>query len=338
MRFERAETIAELRQREGACGRRAGLRESTRGERCRGGKGRGGEKYTAGKIESHVLFLHREQSISLFTPSPKSRRAIVLALLLAGPLSGSRDPDNNSVMRQRIDQLLVERGLFESRALARAAIEAGLVRADGAIIDKPSRAVPAEARLEAGRPFETVSRAGLKLQAALDHAAIAVEGLVCLDLGASTGGFSDLLLQRGAARVHAVDVGHGQLHARLRAHPRLVNHEGLDARAVTADHVPEEVDLLVADLSFIGLAKALPAGLARVKQGGSVIALIKPQFEAGPNAGKRGVIRDEARHAAIIARVSHEVAALGVAVIATLPSPIEGGDGNREFLLIGTRR
>lgn len=239
--------------------------------------------------------------------------------------------------RIRIDTLLVERGLFESRALARAAVEAGLVRADGALVDKPSRAVPAGAQLEAMRPFETVSRAGLKLKAALDALALDVNGLVALDLGASTGGFTDLLIQRGAARVYAVDVGHGQLHASLRANPRVINLEGLDARAVDASHVPEAVDLIVADLSFIGLAKALPAGLVRLRPGGRLIALIKPQFEAGPGATKRGVIRDEALHAQILARVAGEVAALGVSVQCTLPSPIEGGDGNREFLLIGTK-
>jgi len=241
------------------------------------------------------------------------------------------------VTRHRIDQLLVERGLFESRALARTAVEAGLVKANGVVIDKASRSVETNARLEAERPFETVSRAGLKLKAALDHAGLDPRGLICLDLGASTGGFSDLLTRRGAARVYAVDVGHGQFHVSLRNHPRIVNLEGLDARAIDATHVPDTVDLVVADLSFIGLAKAIPAGLARLKPEGVLIALIKPQFEAGPNAGKRGIIRDEALHVEIVARVSVEVAALGITVIETMPSPIDGGDGNREFLLIGRK-
>lgn len=239
--------------------------------------------------------------------------------------------------RQRIDQLLVEKRLFESRALARAAVEAGLVRVDGIVIDKPSRTVDLKSVLEAIRPFETVSRAGLKLKAALDHSAIDPAGLVCLDLGASTGGFSDLLTRRGAKRVYAVDVGHGQLHKSLVRHPRIVNLEGLDARAVDETHVPDMIDLVVADLSFIGLAKAIPAGLKRLKSDGFFIALIKPQFEAGPNAGKRGIIRDEVLHAEIVAQVSAEVAALGIGVIETIPSPIEGGDGNREFLLIGKK-
>jgi 23S rRNA (cytidine1920-2'-O)/16S rRNA (cytidine1409-2'-O)-methyltransferase len=249
--------------------------------------------------------------------------------------------------RQRIDQLLVSRGLFESRALARAAIEAGLVIADGAVVDKASRAYEPQAKLEAARPFETVSRAGEKLRAALDYAApnftgpsldpIDPAGAICLDLGASTGGFTDLLIRRGAALVHAVDVGHGQLHASLRGHPRIVNHEGLDARAITAAEVPEAVDLLVADLSFIGLVKALPAGLARLKPGGRLVLLIKPQFEAGPGAVKRGVLRDDGLREAVRERVAGEVAALGITVEAVIPSPIEGGDGNREFLLIGRK-
>lgn len=235
--------------------------------------------------------------------------------------------------RQRIDQLLVERGLFESRALARAAIEAGLVRADGAVVDKPSRAVAAEARLEASRPFETVSRGGVKLLAAFDAFGLSPAGCVALDLGASTGGFTDALLRRGAKRVYAVDVGHGQLHARLAGDPRVVALEGLDARAITVAEVPETVRVLTADLSFIGLAKALPAGLARLEAGGDLVALVKPQFEAGPGASKDGVIRDAALQTAIANRVALEVAGLGLSVRGLVPSPIAGGDGNREFLL-----
>lgn len=237
------------------------------------------------------------------------------------------------MQRQRIDQLLVERGLFESRALARAAIEAGLVRADGTLVDKPSRAIPVAAQLEATRPFETVSRGGVKLFAALDAFVIHPANRVGLDLGASTGGFTDALLRRGAARVYAVDVGHGQLHPNLAADSRVVALEGLDARAITSAEVPEMVSLLVADLSFIGLAKALPAGLARLQPGGDLIALIKPQFEAGPGASKDGVIRDAALQEAIATRVAGEVAALGLAICGLIPSPIAGGDGNREFLL-----
>ncbi|MFY8112932.1 MAG: TlyA family RNA methyltransferase [Rhabdaerophilum sp.] len=239
--------------------------------------------------------------------------------------------------RQRIDHLLVEKGFFATRSLARAAIEAGLVKADGQVVDKPSRQIDNAATLAAESPFVTVSRAGEKLRAGLDAAPFDPAGLVALDLGASTGGFTDLLLQRGARRVYAVDVGHGQLHPRLLADPRVVNLEGHDARAITGVHVPEPVDLLVADLSFIGLAKAIPAGLARLKPGGGLIVLIKPQFEAGPGAGKHGVIRDEAVHARVVAEVETALTGLGIAVLATLPSPIAGGDGNREFLLIGRK-
>lgn len=239
--------------------------------------------------------------------------------------------------RLRIDQLLVDRGLFPTRSLARAAVEAGLVRAEGQVVDKPSRAVPADAQLEAEAPFATVSRAGEKLRAGLEAAGDDVAGLTCLDLGASTGGFTDLLLQRGASRVYAVDVGHGQLHPRLVADPRVHNLEGLDARAITEQHVPEIVDMLVGDLSFIGLAKAVPAGLARLKPGGRIILLVKPQFEAGPGAGKHGVIRDPAVHEAVVAQVSADLAGLGVAIDSVIPSPIAGGDGNREFLLIGKK-
>lgn len=238
-----------------------------------------------------------------------------------------------TMSRQRIDHLLVERGLFESRALAKAAIESGLVRADGVLIDKPSRSVPDDAVIEASRPFETVSRGGVKLAAALDAFSVAPKDRLCLDLGASTGGFSDCLVRRGAARVYAVDVGHGQLHSSLRADPRIISLEGLDARAVSQDEIPEPVSLIVADLSFIGLAKALPAGLALLEPGGDLVALIKPQFEAGPGASKAGVIRDAALQQEIAGRVATEIAKLGLDIRGLIPSPIAGGDGNREFLL-----
>lgn len=235
--------------------------------------------------------------------------------------------------RLRIDQLLVEKGIFESRALARAAIEAGLVRVDGQLIDKPSRQVSPVCAIEATRPFETVSRGGVKLGAALDAFGLDPAGRACLDLGASTGGFSDCLIRRGAPRVYAVDVGHGQLHPTLRANPRIISLEGLDARAVSRDEIPEPISLIVADLSFIGLAKALPAGLTLLEPGGDLVALIKPQFEAGPGASKDGVIRDLALQRDISERVATEIGALGLDIRGLIPSPIMGGDGNREFLL-----
>ncbi|MFN3483434.1 TlyA family RNA methyltransferase [Rhabdaerophilum calidifontis] len=239
--------------------------------------------------------------------------------------------------RMRLDQLLVERTVFPSRARAAAAIAAGRVRIGGSPARKAAQMVEADTAIEAEPEHDYVSRGALKLAAALDAAGIDPSGAICLDLGASTGGFTDLLLRRGAKRVFAVDVGHGQLHAALRDDPRVVALEGLDARAITPAEVPEPVDLLVADLAFIGLAKALPAGLARVKPGGRLVGLVKPQFEAGPGAGKKGVIRDPALQAAVLDRVAAEIAALGVTVEARLPSPIAGGDGNREFLIVARK-
>lgn len=235
----------------------------------------------------------------------------------------------------RLDQALVERGLAASRARAAASIAAGLVKVDGVVAMKASQVIHASQHIEAAEPFETVSRAGLKLKAALNQSALDPAGLICLDLGASTGGFTDLLLQRGACKVYAVDVGHGQLHPRLAADPRVVNLEGTDARRIEAALVPGPIDLLVADLSFIGLAKAISPGLARLRTGGAIIALIKPQFEAGPGATKNGIIRDEALHEAICRRVAEEISQFGVIVDRVIPSPIAGGDGNREFLLMG---
>lgn len=237
----------------------------------------------------------------------------------------------------RLDQVLVERGLATSRARAQASIAAGLVMVDGIVARKASQAVRQDQQVEAGEPFETVSRAGLKLKAALDATNLNPRGLTCLDLGASTGGFTDLLIQRGAGKVYAVDVGHGQLHPRLAADPRVINLEGVDARHIGETQVPEPVDVLVADLSFIGLAKAIPAGLARLRSGGALIVLVKPQFEAGPGATKNGIIRDEALHQVVCQRVADELCQLGVGVDRIIPSPIAGGDGNREFLLIGRK-
>ncbi|HRE21548.1 MAG TPA: TlyA family RNA methyltransferase [Rhabdaerophilum sp.] len=235
----------------------------------------------------------------------------------------------------RLDQALVERGLAASRARAAASIAAGLVKVDGVVARKASQTVHSGQHVEAQEPFETVSRAGLKLKAALEATGINPAGLIALDLGASTGGFTDLLLQRGARKVYAVDVGHGQLHPRLLADPRVVNLEGIDARKIDEALVRDPIDLLVADLSFIGLAKAIPAGLTRLKVGAVIVLLIKPQFEAGPGASKNGIIRDGTLHDDICRRVADEMGSLGVIVDRIIPSPIAGGDGNREFLLIG---
>ncbi|MFG1397221.1 TlyA family RNA methyltransferase [Roseixanthobacter pseudopolyaromaticivorans] len=235
--------------------------------------------------------------------------------------------------RQRIDKLLVARGLFDSRARAQAAILAGQVHADGKQVAKPSDEVAEDAAIEAQDIHPFVSRGGLKLEAALDAFAIDPAGRVALDVGASTGGFTDVLLRRGARRVYAVDVGHDQFHARLRGHPDVVLLEGTDARSLDREKVPEPVDLVVIDVSFISLALVLPAALALAAPGARLAALVKPQFEAGPAHVRKGIVRDAAIHAAVCARVRESVEALGWSVTGLIPSPITGGDGNHEFLI-----
>lgn len=239
--------------------------------------------------------------------------------------------------RCRADLLLVRRGLFESRARAQAAIAAGLVLADGAPVRRPSDLVDEAARITAEAPHPWVSRGGVKLAAALDRFGFDPAAAVCLDLGASTGGFTDVLLARGAARVHAVDVGHGQLHPRLRADPRVVSLEGVDARALTRAEIPEPPGLVVADLSFISARLVLPHALRLAAPAAALVLLVKPQFEAGRAAVSKGVVRDEAVHRAVCDDLAAFLIGLGWPVLGVVPSPITGGDGNREFLL-GARR
>ena len=240
----------------------------------------------------------------------------------------------------RADQLLVEQGLAESRAKAQALILAGQVFSEGRRIDKPGTALPAETPLSlAGHDHPWVSRGGLKLLHALEHFAIDVTGLVALDVGASTGGFTDVLVTRGAARVHAVDVGHGQLAWKLRQDPRVVVHERRNARYLSHAEIPEPIDILTCDASFIGLATVLPAPLALTAERAVLVALIKPQFEAGPKeVGKGGVVRDPAVQQAVCARVAAWIEAQpGWRVIGIIESPITGPAGNREFLLHARR-
>jgi len=238
------------------------------------------------------------------------------------------------VGRKRADVLLVERGLFESRAKARAAIEAGGVTADGRPVAKPSEALDEAAEIVAAPAHPWVGRGALKLVHALDLWPIPVEGRVVLDVGASTGGFTEVALARGAARVYAVDVGRGQLHPSLAADARVVRLEGVDARALTGDLVPQPPGLIVTDVSFIGLAKALPAALALTAPDADLVALVKPQFEVGPErVGKGGLVKDEDARAAALAEVSAFLETAGWAVQATAASPIAGGDGNLEWLL-----
>lgn len=236
-------------------------------------------------------------------------------------------------MKTRADVLLVERGLFESRAKARAAIEAGGVTADGRVVAKAAELLEGDAVIAAAPAHPWVGRGALKLVHALDLWPVAVEGRVVLDVGASTGGFTEVCLARGAARAYAVDVGRGQLHARLAADPRVVSLEGTDARDLTPALVPEPPGLIVTDVSFIGLAKALPAALALAAPGADLVALVKPQFEVGPaKVGKGGLVTDPDARAQALADVCAFLEASGWRVRETSDSPIEGGDGNREFL------
>jgi 23S rRNA (cytidine1920-2'-O)/16S rRNA (cytidine1409-2'-O)-methyltransferase len=240
-------------------------------------------------------------------------------------------------LRRRADVVLVERGFFESRARAQEAIAAGLVMANGAPVRKASDLLAGDAAIEASAPHPYVSRGGIKLAAALDAFRIDPAGCICVDCGASTGGFTDILLRRGAARVYAVDVGRDQLHASIAADGRVVRLEGTDARALSPALVPQPIDVLVADVSFISLKLVLPAAVALLKPRAALALLVKPQFEAGPAHVRKGIVRDEAVHRAVCADLSHFVSSLGFTVEGIVPSPIAGGDGNREFLL-GARR
>jgi 23S rRNA (cytidine1920-2'-O)/16S rRNA (cytidine1409-2'-O)-methyltransferase len=236
--------------------------------------------------------------------------------------------------KKRIDVLLVERGVFESRAKARAAIEAGGVRVDGQTVAKPSEAVSETAEIQAQPAHPWVGRGALKLSHALAHWMISPSGKVVLDIGASTGGFTQVCLAGGADRVYAVDVGRGQLHGQVAADPRVINLEGLDARRLDATHVPEAPELIVCDASFIGLEKALPAALGLAAPGADLIALVKPQFEVGPaKVGKGGVVKDEGARQGALEAVARFLERSGWRVIASVDSPVEGADGNREYLL-----
>ncbi len=242
-------------------------------------------------------------------------------------------------MKMRLDQLLVARGLAESRSRARAAIEAGGVTVDGAPAKAASQAVAEDAVVTYADAHRWVGRGALKLDHALTLWPVVVEGRVVLDVGASTGGFTEVCLSRGAARVFAVDVGTGQMHARVAADPRVVNLEQTDARDLTPALIPETPQLIVCDASFIGLAKVLPAALSLAAPDADLVTLVKPQFEAfGPGGTKKGVVRDAAAQQAALASVTDWLEGEGWAVQATAESPITGGDGNVEFLLWASRR
>ncbi|MET3667578.1 TlyA family RNA methyltransferase [Caulobacter sp. 1776] len=241
--------------------------------------------------------------------------------------------------RKRIDVLLMERGVFDSRAKARAAVEAGLVRVGDRVFSKPSDMVDRDAEIIASAAHPWVGRGALKLVHALDHWPVAVEGRIAIDVGASTGGFTEVLLSRGARQVFAVDVGREQLHPSLRDDPRVVELSGVDARALDADLIPTPPDLIVSDVSFISMVKALPAALGLAEAGADLVSLVKPQFEAGrEHVGKGGLVRDPET----IARVEHEVVefleASGWSVKGLAESPITGGDGQVERLVWATKR
>ena len=243
-------------------------------------------------------------------------------------------------MKIRADVLLVERGLAENRTKARAAIMAGLVYSGERRIDKAGETLADDAPLRRRGPAHPyVSRGGLKLAHGLDHFALEAEELCCLDIGASTGGFTDVLLGRGAARVYAVDVGRGQLAWKLRQDERVIVREGVNARRLSGQDIPEPVDLIVCDASFIGLEKILPASMALAAPNATLIALIKPQFQLGRAAvGKGGIVRDPARHAQACDEVESWLGAQdGWRVIGITQSPITGAKGNIEFLIAARR-
>ena len=238
--------------------------------------------------------------------------------------------------KQRLDTMLVARGLAESRAKAQALALAGLVYSGERRLDKPGQMLAEDTPLECrGRGHPYVSRGGVKLAHALDHFVIDPAGAVALDIGASTGGFTDVLLRRGAAKIFAVDVGHGQLDWRLRQDARVVVRERCNARHLTRSEIPEAPSVIVCDASFIGLELVLPAGLALAATEATLIALIKPQFEVGKGrVGKGGVVRDTALHEEVCARIAAWLAALpGWTVLGVTESPIRGPEGNVEFLI-----
>jgi 23S rRNA (cytidine1920-2'-O)/16S rRNA (cytidine1409-2'-O)-methyltransferase len=235
----------------------------------------------------------------------------------------------------RADIFLVEQGHAQSRSEAQAAIRAGLVRIDGVVLEKPSLRIDAGMAVEYIRPHPWVSRGGIKLAAALDHFQLSPEGRICLDIGASTGGFSEVLLTRGAVKLFAIDVGHAQLHPRLAKDPRVVQRDGVNARDLSATHVPDAPQAIVADVSFIGLRLALPPALAMAAPGAWLVALVKPQFEVGRfSVGKGGIVRDAEAQSLAVSEVKKFIDSQSQwKAFGHMESPIHGGDGNREFLI-----
>jgi 23S rRNA (cytidine1920-2'-O)/16S rRNA (cytidine1409-2'-O)-methyltransferase len=239
--------------------------------------------------------------------------------------------------RQRADRLLVERGIFETRARAQAAIAAGLVTADGAAVLKAAEFISATAAIEAAPEHPYVSRGGIKLAAARDHFHLDVTGRVCIDVGASTGGFTEVLAARGARRVYAIDVGRGQLHSRLRERETIVSMEQTDIRTLDPARLAEPPDFATVDVSFISLKLVLPPIGRLLQPRASIVVLIKPQFEAERGHIKKGIVRDATVHETVCVGVAAFLAAAGWRVGGCIPSPILGGDGNREFFIEAER-
>ena len=248
---------------------------------------------------------------------------------------------SNETQMMRLDQLLLSKGLVASRARARDAIQRGTVKVDGRPVTKPAAAFAEDVVITIDDPAQAyVSRAALKLVAALDHFGFDPAGQICLDIGASTGGFTEVLLERGATHVVAVDVGHGQMHPRIAGDPRVTNIEGLNARAMTADDTGNRmVTFVVSDVSFISLKLALPPALSITEPGAHCILLVKPQFEAGRGAiSKAGLLKDPESAPAVAAELERWlVEDMGWQSLGIVPSPISGGDGNKEFLLAGRK-
>jgi 23S rRNA (cytidine1920-2'-O)/16S rRNA (cytidine1409-2'-O)-methyltransferase len=241
------------------------------------------------------------------------------------------------MQRERVDKLLVDQGLADSRTKAQALVMAGVVLVDEQRVNKPSEKFPISAvlRLKEGAESRFVSRGGLKLDAALREFSINVSGLTCLDVGASTGGFTDCLLQHGAQRVLAIDVGHNQLDWRLRNDPRVELREGVNARYLSGQDFDHKFDLVTIDVAFISATKILPAISPLLSDGARVVTLIKPQFEVGKGeVGKGGIVKDPAQHRRVIDEVNAAAESLGLTVAGLIQSPIQGADGNVEFLAL----
>ena len=237
-------------------------------------------------------------------------------------------------MKTRIDHALVERGFFESRERAQRAIMAGEVRVGDRVFAKPAEMVEMDATISVAGPPQFVSRGALKLGGALDHFGIEVEGKVAIDIGASTGGFTDCLLQRGSSRIFAVDVGHGQLAWKLRNDPRVVVIEKVNARFLSTEHVPEPVDLCVIDVSFISLTLILPRAFELISESGVILALIKPQFELGRDeVGRGGIVREAPLHEKAQQKIVNFVEQARFQIVGVVPSKITGTDGNQEFFI-----